>query len=219
MYIHREGFRTIVLSALAFVVLGVGEIMVLHASWPVLSVSIFIVLLVVLFLVVWFFRIPNRQLTQGENFVVCPADGKIVAVELCTDEEYFHDKRLQVSVFMSPLNVHQNRYPLSGQVVYSRHHPGKFLAAFDPKSSTQNERHSVVVDTGKHQILVKQIAGAVARRIVNYARVGHRAVQNEELGFIRFGSRVDILLPPQTKIHVKMGQKVVNGKTVIGTLP
>ena len=162
-----------------------------------------------------FFRVPNRKLTSGSNLIICPADGKVVVIEETIDQEYFKDKRLQLSVFMSPANVHQNRVPVSGEVVYNKYHKGKYLVAWDPKSSTQNERHSVVVKNAKGEILVKQIAGALAKRIVNYLSVGQKVEQSSEMGFIKFGSRVDLLLPVGTKINVKLNEVVQGGVTVL----
>jgi phosphatidylserine decarboxylase len=165
-----------------------------------------------------FFRIPSRTFTYDENSVVSPADGKVVVIEEVFDTEYFNEKRLQISVFMSPANVHVNRYPVSGKVEYSQYHKGKYLVAWDPKSSTENERHSIVISNPKVTMLVKQIAGALARRIVNYAVPGEQAKQNEELGFIKFGSRVDLLLPVGTKVNVKIGDTVKNGVSVLATI-
>ena len=158
---------------------------------------------------------PNRVLTTGENLVICPADGKVVVIEEITDVEYFKDKRLQVSIFMSPANVHQNRNPMSGEIVYNQYHKGKYLVAWDPKSSTENERHSVVIRNNHGEILVKQIAGAVAKRIINYLTVGQQVKQCEEYGFIKFGSRVDVLLPVGTKVNVSLNQVVKGGVTVL----
>jgi len=147
--------------------------------------------------------------------VVAPADGRVVVVEEVTDLEYFQDKRVQVSIFMSPMNVHVNRNPIDGEVLYSRYHPGKYLVAWDPKSSTDNERHSVVIRNERVTLLVKQIAGALARRIVNRLQPGQSVVQNAEMGFIKFGSRVDLLLPPGTQVAVAIGEVVQGGVTVI----
>jgi len=147
--------------------------------------------------------------------VVAPADGRVVVVEEVTDLEYFQDKRVQVSIFMSPMNVHVNRNPIDGEVLYSRYHPGKYLVAWDPKSSTDNERHSVVIRNERVTLLVKQIAGVLARRIVNRLQPGQSVVQNAEMGFIKFGSRVDLLLPPGTQVAVAIGEVVQGGVTVI----
>lgn len=147
--------------------------------------------------------------------IICPADGKVVVIEETVDSEYFKDKRLQVSIFMSPLNVHVNRNAVDGEVVYSKYHPGKFLVAWDPKSSTDNERHSVVYSVNGTEILVKQIAGALARRIVNYLKPGMHVKQGEEMGFIKLGSRVDVLLPVGTRVKVHLNEAVKGGVTVL----
>lgn len=157
-------------------------------------------------------------MTFSDHQLICPADGKVVVIEEMTDTEYFRDRRLQVSIFMSPANVHVNRNPVSADVIYSQYHKGKFLVAWHPKSSTENERHSVVYRKGDTEILVKQIAGAVARRIVNYLQPGMQVRQNEEMGFIKFGSRVDILLPVGTRVNVTLGQAVQGGVTVLATM-
>ena len=150
-----------------------------------------------------FFRIPERKLTFAENKIVAPADGKVVVIEEITDEEYFHDRRIQVSIFMSPVNVHVNRVPVSGTVVYNNYYKGKYLVAWHPKSSTLNERHSIVLQNSNGPILVKQIAGAMAKRICNYAQPGKNFQQGEEFGFIKFGSRVDVLLPLDAKMKCR----------------
>ena len=157
-------------------------------------------------------------MTFGDGQVICPADGKVVVIEEITDEEYFNGKRLQVSIFMSPANVHVNRNPVSGEVVYSKYHKGKYLVAWHPKSSTENERHSVVIRQKNTDILVKQIAGALAKRIINYLKPGMQVKQNDELGFIKFGSRVDVLLPVGTQVNVEIGQMVKGGQTVLAVL-
>jgi phosphatidylserine decarboxylase len=179
---------------------------------------IFVILLFLFLFLVSFFRIPNRKLTIDDNCIIAPADGKVVVIEETVDDEYFKTKRLQVSIFMSPANVHVNRNPLSGDVVYNQYHKGKFLVAWDPKSSTDNERHSVVIRKGSTEVLVKQIAGALAKRIVNYLQVGQKVQQGDEFGFIKFGSRVDLLLPVGTKVNVNLNQMVQGGVTVIATL-
>ncbi len=161
---------------------------------------------------------PKEIIQRTPSAIIAPADGKVVVIEETVDPEYFKDKRLQVSIFMSPANVHVNRNPMDGEVLYSQYHKGKYLVAWDPKSSTENERHSVVIRNNNTTILVKQIAGAVARRIVNYLKPGQSVVQNEEMGFIKFGSRVDILFPPGTPVKVKIGDVVRGGVTVIAAL-
>lgn len=218
MTIHREGYKSIAIGTLIFGSINFVCWYFFSASLPVLCWVIFAVTLFVLLFLVSFFRIPNRVFTINENQLIAPADGKVVVIEETVDVEYFKDKRLQVSVFMSPANVHVNRNPLSGEVVYNQYHKGKFLVAWDPKSSTDNERHSVVIKKGNTEVLVKQIAGALAKRIVNYLSVGQKVNQTDEFGFIKFGSRVDLLLPVGTKINVQLNEVVKGGVTVIATL-
>ena len=165
-----------------------------------------------------FFRSPHRTIVINDNHIIAPADGKVVVIEEVTESEYFKDKRLQISIFMSPINVHINRYPISGAVKYAKYHPGLFLVAWHPKSSTDNERTTIVVKHKNGQeVLFRQIAGALARRIVYYSKEGDNALQGNEFGFIKFGSRVDILLPINVKVKVNLNQKVVGGQTVIAT--
>lgn len=218
MTIHKEGYKSIAIATLIFVILNLLSFFFISASSPLISWIIFVGLLGLLLFIISFFRLPNRTHTFGEDKVICPADGKVVVIEEVFDEEYFHDKRLQVSIFMSPANVHVNRNPVSGEVVYSKYHKGKYLVAWHPKSSTENERHSVVLKTGNTEILVKQIAGALAKRIVNYLKTGMKVKQNDELGFIKFGSRVDLLLPVGTEVNVQLGQAVKGGVDVLATL-
>jgi len=218
MTIHREGFKTIALSILIAGIINIVLSWLLGTTmlWLCLAV-LFISVFLVLF-IISFFRIPNRKLTIDDKFIIAPADGKVVVIEEMHDHEYFKAKRLQISIFMSPANVHVNRNPISGEVVYSTYHPGKYLVAWHPKSSTENERHSVVLRNGSKEILVKQIAGALARRIINYLNIGDKVNQGKEMGFIKFGSRVDLLLPPGSKINVSMNQIVKGGVTIIGEL-
>ncbi len=218
MTIHREGYKSIAIGTLIFGSINFVCWYFFSASLPVLCWVIFAATLFVLLFLVSFFRIPNRVFTINENQLIAPADGKVVVIEEMVDVEYFKDKRLQVSVFMSPANVHVNRNPISGEVVYNQYHKGKFLVAWDPKSSTDNERHSVVIKKGNTEVLVKQIAGALAKRIVNYLSVGQKVNQTDEFGFIKFGSRVDLLLPIGTKINVQLNEVVKGGVTVIATL-
>lgn len=218
MTIHREGYKSIAIGTLIFGALNLIFFYFFSASLPVLGWIFFFATLGMLLFLISFFRIPNRQLTFKKGAIIAPADGKVVVIEEVTDTEYFHDKRLQVSVFMSPANVHVNRNPLSGEVVYIQYHKGKYLVAWHPKSSTENEHHSVVIKNGNTEILVKQIAGALARRIVNYLQVGQQVSQNTEMGFIKFGSRVDLLLPVGTKINVQLNEVVQGGVTVLAIL-
>jgi phosphatidylserine decarboxylase len=188
------------------------------ARMPFLSWVVFGVTLVVLMFIISFFRSPKRAFIVAHHQVICPADGKVVVIEETHEPEYFKDKRLQVSIFMSPANVHINRIPMSGKVQYSQYHKGKYLVAWNPKSSTENERHSVVIKSDSAEILVKQIAGAMAKRIVNYLKVGESVSQGTEMGFIKFGSRVDVLLPVGTELNVSLNQKVKGGVTVLATI-
>ena len=215
MTIHREGYKTIAIATLVFGALNLSIFYFFSASLMWVCAAVFIITLFILLFLISFFRIPNRTLTIDENAILAPADGKVVVIEETTDVEYFKDKRIQVSIFMSPANVHVNRNPISGEVVYNQYHKGKYLVAWHPKSSTDNERHSVVIRKGNNEVLVKQIAGALAKRIMNYLQVGQKVKQGEEMGFIKFGSRVDLLLPPGTKIHVTLNQAVKGGVTVI----
>jgi phosphatidylserine decarboxylase len=217
MTIHREGYKTIAIATLFFGGVNLSVFYFFSASLMWLCVSVFIITLALLLFLVSFFRIPHRKYTINENAIIAPADGKVVVIEEITDMEYFKDKRLQVSIFMSPANVHVNRNPISGEVVYNRYHKGKYLVAWHPKSSTDNERHSVVIRKGNMEILVKQIAGALAKRIVNYLNTGQLVKQTEEMGFIKFGSRVDLILPRGTTVNVQLGQVVQGGVTVIAT--
>ena len=213
---HKEG-QKIILTA--FLIIGTIVLISqynLHNDWLRWAIQISSILILVLIL--QFFRNPKRGAKNIFDEILAPVDGKVVAIEEVLETEYFNDKRIQVSIFMSPFNVHVTRYPISGSVKYSKYHPGKYLVAWHPKSSTDNERTTVVINTPKFgEILYRQIAGAVARRIVNYAEVGESVRQGEDAGFIKFGSRVDLLLPLNCGIAVKLNQKVVGAKTCIAT--
>lgn len=212
--IHREGFKLIalffiVLAAIDGIVMYLGSPAWLFYSFLVLSFGFWI-------LIIQFFRNPKRNTVVNLNHIIAPADGKVVVIEETEETEYFKDKRKQISIFMSPLNVHVNRYPVGGVVKYVKYHPGLYLVAWHPKSSTENERTTVVVRTdNREEVLFRQIAGAVARRIIYYCKAGDKAVQGGEMGFIKFGSRVDILLPLSAKVNVKLQDVVKGGETVI----
>lgn len=212
MHIHHEGHYYLAFSGITLLLLSA---LALYFEAPLLS----LLNLPVLFFFVFslqFFRNPKRVLPEtGDHLVYAPADGKVVAVEEVVENEYFKDKRVQISIFMSPLNVHVNRNPISGTVTYNAYHPGKYLVAWHPKSSTENERTTVVIEGVKGQVLLRQIAGAVARRITNYLEVGQKVDQGTELGFIKFGSRVDVFLPIGTNITVNIGDVVVGNSTVL----
>jgi len=215
MTIHKEGYPTLILVTVVLIIINffLFYFVIEHYIWR--TISLIISLFIFLFFL-QFFRSPTRVSNFGPTEIACPADGEVVVIEETVEEEYFHDKRIQVSVFMSPFNVHVNWYPISGKVKYVKYHPGKYLVAWHPKSSTLNERSTVVIETndGK-EILVRQIAGAVARRIVTYSKEGASAATNQELGYIKFGSRVDIFLPIGTKIDVKLKEKVTGNKTIL----
>ena len=215
MTIHKEGYKTIALCAIIFAAINLISFYAISFQLPALSWVILLVTLSLFLFIISFFRVPSRVLSINENYVVCPADGKVVVIEEITDVEYFHDRRLQVSIFMSPANVHRNVNPVSGDVVYSQYHKGKYLVAWNPKSSTENERHSVVIKNPKGSLLVKQIAGALAKRIINYLSPGQEVKQCAEMGFIKFGSRVDVLLPPGITLKVELNQMVKGGVTVM----
>lgn len=217
MRIHKEGYIIILIS---FIVLGVISPLSGLIAMPQWLHYLLWVGFALLFLwIVKFFRYPQRLLTPDDAKVICPADGKVVAIEKVFEPEYFKDERLQISVFMSPNNVHVNWYPVSGAVRYMKYHPGKYLVAWHPKSSTENERTTVVIgNESGEEILVRQIAGAMARRIVCYAREGSMVRQGDELGFIKFGSRVDLFLPVDVKVEVNIGQKVTGKSTIIAHL-
>ena len=215
---HREG-QKIILTA--FFSVGIAIVLAhFYIVEPWLKYTVQILALIILILILQFFRNPKRVINKNFNDILAPVDGKVVAIEEVEEEEYFKDKRIQVSIFMSPTNVHITRYPSSGVIKYSKYHPGKFLVAWHPKSSEKNERTTVVIHTPKFgDILYRQIAGAMARRIINYAEIGENAQQGEDSGFIKFGSRVDLLLPLDSAITVKLNQKVVGAKTCIATIP
>ncbi|WP_445732774.1 phosphatidylserine decarboxylase family protein [Mariniflexile sp.] len=211
---HKEG-RKIILVTLIMVV-GISLLVDNFIPIQWLRTILLIVLLIFLVLILQFFRNPKRRTALNNDHVVSPVDGKVVVIEEVFEKEFFNEKRLQVSVFMSPINVHVTRYPIGGKVIFSKYHPGKYLVAWHPKASEENERTTVVVENDTYgKVLHRQIAGALAKRIVNYAKVNDQVVQGGESGFIKFGSRVDLFLPVDTKIKVKLNQKVRGGESII----
>ena len=212
--IHKEGYRIILITIV--ILLGLNYA-IAYSSIEWLSTITLIASIIFFFLILQFFRNPMRKVTASENEVVAPADGKVVVIEEVEETEYFKDKRLQVSIFMSPINVHVNRYPINGKVQYAKYHPGKYLVAWHPKSSTENERTTVVVENDKIAVLFRQIAGALARRIVMYSKQNDIAIKGEDFGFIKFGSRVDLFFPLGTKIEVQLNQVVIGNKTIIAS--
>jgi phosphatidylserine decarboxylase len=213
---HKEG-NTIILTALAACI-ALSLLVEFIIGHELVKYSLFGVILVLLVLILQFFRNPKRDFSPDDKRVMAPVDGKVVVIEEVFEPEYYNDKRLQVSIFMSPLNVHVTRYPAGGKIVYSKYHPGKYLVAWHPKSSEENERTTVVIRTENFgDVLYRQIAGAMARRIVNYANEGDSVEQSADSGFIKFGSRVDVFLPADAKIHVTLDQKVKGGLTTIAS--
>jgi len=213
---HREGSKIIFISLAVFVVLLLLSQSVFTTIWVLKTVQVF--LLLFLIIILQFFRNPNRHLEVDDYNIMAPVDGKVVVIEEVFEPEYFKDKRLQVSIFMSPLNVHVTRYATSGIVKYSKYHPGKYLVAWHPKASTENERTTVVIENRIFgEIMYRQIAGALAKRIINYAEERMQVRQGDDAGFIKFGSRVDLYFPLGTKINVKLNQKAIGNKTIIAT--
>ncbi|MGB4654113.1 MAG: phosphatidylserine decarboxylase family protein [Bacteroidales bacterium] len=218
MKIHKEGKNIILISCAITVILVIAT---LYAPFLSTLPKILIIAFFVIteFLIIRFFRIPNRDLVNDDNLIISPADGTIVAIEKVFEKEFFNDTRLQISIFMSIYDVHANLYPVSGKIVYSKYHKGKYIVARHPKSSQLNEHYSVVVkNPAAGEILVKQIAGAVARRIVNYSEVNTEVKQGEQIGFIKFGSRVDLFLPSDTELKINLKQKVKAGITPIAVI-
>lgn len=214
MRIHREGYKYILIATVLWAILAFVSYR-LFFILPIVFYLFNFICFLLWFWIIWFFRLPGRTFAVGEEKIIAPADGKVVVIEETFEPEYFKDKRLQVSIFMSPLNVHVNRNPISGEVKYMKYHPGKYLVAWHPKSSTENERTTMVVGNSKMELLVRQIAGALARRICYYVKEGDMVSQADEFGFIRFGSRVDLFFPVGTKIDVKIGEVVKGGITTI----
>ncbi len=220
MSIHREGYLIILIGLLSVAAMQVGNYFLYSfTGWLWLYLLLSLGLLVLLYLIVQFFRIPKRTCTFEELDIMCPADGEVVVIEEVEETEYFKDKRIQISIFMSPLNVHANYNPISGIIKYVKYHPGLFLVAWHPKSSTENERSTFVTEhaNGK-EILFRQVAGAVARRICYYVKENQSVTTGEEFGFIKFGSRIDLFLPLDSKINVKIGDVVKGKLTKIGEL-
>ena len=214
MTLHREGYKILRNEILIFLMINYitywnSEILFWYFTLPI-SVFLFV-------MSVYFFRVPKKRFDRKEGNIYAPCDGKVVVIEETKESEFYKDKRLQISIFMSALNVHNNLYPIGGEVRYTKYHPGKFLVAWHPKASTDNERNTIVVENDKISVLFRQIAGVFARRIISYPNVGDSATTSDEFGFIKFGSRVDVLLPISTKVTTKINQKVEGGITIIAT--
>lgn len=214
---HKEG-NQIILGSLIITIVSVLLIdKFIITSW--LRSTLFIVIITLLIIILQFFRNPKRNTVQNDNTILSPVDGKVVVIEEVIEPEFFKDKRLQISIFMSPFNVHVTRYPMSGTIKYSAYHPGKYLVAWHPKASTENERTTIVLENERFgKILYRQIAGALAKRIVNYAKKGEQVIQGTDAGFIKFGSRVDLFLPLGTELAVKIGDKVKGGEQIIAKI-
>ena len=211
---HKEGEKTILISTTLTVAILLFADSFISTIW--LQKTIEIIALLFLIIILQFFRNPVRKVEINDNHIIAPVDGKVVVIEEVFEGEYFKDKRLQVSIFMSPINVHVTRYPVNGLVKFSKYHPGKFLVAWHPKASEENERTTIVVENKVFgEILYRQIAGALAKRIVNYAEEGMQVIQGTDAGFIKFGSRVDLFLPLGSEINVKLNEKAIGGKTII----
>lgn len=213
---HKEGFKIITITSLVIVAGILLADKFISIDW--LQKIVQIVFIILFITVLQFFRNPKRNTQLNDNHIIAPVDGKVVVIEEVYEPEYFKDKRLQVSIFMSPINVHVTRYAMSGKVKYSKYHPGKYLVAWHPKASTENERTTIVLENNSFgEIMYRQIAGALAKRIVNYAKEGQVIVQGTDAGFIKFGSRVDLYLPLNTKIDVKIGDKVKGGEQIVAS--
>lgn len=213
---HKEGAQSILLGTVFTAVMLLLTDKFIDTNW--IKMSIQIAVFILLIIILQFFRNPKREVIINENQILAPVDGKVVVIEEVYESEYFKENRIQVSIFMSPINVHVTRYGLSGLVKFSKYHPGKFLVAWHPKASEENERTTIVIENKSFgEVLYRQIAGALARRIVNYAEEGTQVIQGEDAGFIKFGSRVDIFLPLGTPINVVLNQKAIGGKTIIAT--
>lgn len=214
MTIHKEGYRIILTTILIITAVNLLTFNLIDIAW--LNYGIATLSFVMFILVLQFFRYPKRNIVIDENCIIAPADGEVVVIEEVQDQEYFSDKRTQISIFMSPTNVHVNRYPVQGKVSYVKYHPGAFMVAWNPKSSLENERNTIVVQKENGvEVLIRQIAGFVARRIVCYAKEGDAATQGADCGFIKFGSRVDVIVPSSVKINVQLNQKVKGGETIL----
>ena len=212
---HKEGSKIIFISLIISVgLIFLADAFLKDSFWLLKTIQI--IVLIFLFLILQFFRNPTRVADNSDNHILAPVDGKVVVIEEVYEPEYFKDTRLMVSIFMSPINVHVTRYALNGVVKYSKYHPGKYLVAWHPKASEENERTTVVINNRVYgEVMYRQIAGALARRIINYAEEGMRVVQGKDAGFIKFGSRVDLYLPLGTEVNVKIGDKAIGNKTVI----
>ena len=213
MKLHKEGVSVLRNEIITFSILN--YLTYSFANNQTLFISILASTLIIFIISIYFFRVPKRNFERKDGIIYAPCDGKVVVVEETTESEYYNDKRIQVSIFMSPLNVHNNLYPISGKITYTKYHPGRFLFAWQSKASTDNERSTVVIENDKISILCRQIAGALARRIITFAKKQDDVQVADELGFIKFGSRVDLFFPLGTNIKSTLGEKVTGGQSII----
>ena len=217
MRLHKEGTKIIIYTVLLLSAINLAFFQFLDV--PFLNYTLLSISVVLLVLVLNFFRVPLRKVTINDKNILAPSDGKLVVIEQVQENEYLKEKCIQLSIFMSPLNVHKQWFPINGKVEYTKYHPGKYLVAWHPKSSTENERSTTVISSNNGtKILFRQIAGAVARRICNYANLGETITQKDEAGFIKFGSRVDVFVPINATIKVKIGDKIIGGQTILATI-
>ena len=217
MRLHKEGTKIIIYTVLLLSAINLAFFQFLDV--PFLNYTLLSISVVLLVLVLNFFRVPLRKVTINDKNILAPSDGKLVVIEQVKEDEYLKEKCIQLSIFMSPLNVHKQWFPINGKVEYTKYHPGKYLVAWHPKSSTENERSTTVISSNNGtKILFRQIAGAVARRICNYANLGQTITQKDEAGFIKFGSRVDVFVPINSTIKVKIGDKIIGGQTILATI-
>ena len=214
MKLHKEGISFLTKEVIILITLNYFTY---NYTNDIIATIICFLSLAVLLISIYFFRVPKRHFEKKDGVIYAPCDGKVVVIEDTIEHEFYKDKRKQISIFMSPLNVHNNLYPISGKIMYTKYHPGKFLFAWNPKASEDNERSTIVIENQKTSILCRQIAGALARRIITFCKLNDIITVADELGFIKFGSRVDLFLPVETKIKIKLGKKVVGGKSIIGT--
>lgn len=218
IHIHKEGYKILAFGLIGLLILNIA-VNIIWADLEIVKWAFFVCSFMLYIFLLFFFRLPIRHLEADPGLIYAPADGKVVVIEETMENEYFNDMRLQVSIFMSPFNMHSNRYPVSGKVKYVCYHPGQYMVAWHPKSSELNERSTIVIETGKGtEVMIRQIAGAVARRIVTYAKEDLFVKQGDELGFIKFGSRVDIFLPVDTEIEIPILQQVKANKSIIAKI-
>ena len=211
MRLHKEGYKALRNQLVILIILAYFYYISDNQATHILLIT----MLCVFIITICFFRIPKREFKRRNDTIYAPCDGKVVVIEETIEKEFYNDRRIQVSIFMSPLNIHNNLYPISGIVTYTKYHPGRFLFAWNPKASTDNERSTIVIENNKISILCRQIAGALARRIITYASNEEKVKTADEIGFIKFGSRVDMFLPINTKINVVIGEQVTGGQSII----